>query len=97
MRHVEKKNFYKIIFLDSYKNFYNKSAVRKSFLAISAVTRSNVKLALRAYLIVFLKSVFRPKNTFKCLHDKKMCLVIFSKAFLKVQKNTQSDFFLRST
>ena len=93
---LRKKTFYKITFLHSYKNVYNKSTTRESVLPISTVTRRSVKLALRAYLTVFLKSVFRPKNTFKCLYDKKMCLVIFSKALLKVQKNTQSV-FLRST
>ena len=89
----KKKTFYKITFLHSYKNVYNKSTTRETVLAISTVTRRSAKLALRVCLTVFLKSVFRLKNTFKCLNDKKMCLVIFFKSAFKSSKKHSKCFF----
>ena len=90
---LRKKTFYKITFLHSYKNVYNKSTTRESVLAISTVTRRSVKLALRACLTVFLKSVFRPKNTFKCLYDKKNVFGnIFKSAFKSSKKHSKCFF-----
>ena len=66
---LRKKNVYKITFLHSYKNVYNKSTARESVLAISTVTRRSAKLALRACLIVFLdlKTLLSVYMTKKCV------------------------------
>ena len=94
------KNIYRIKISDYYTNVYNKNMVREIILTRRVITRNNVKLDLRGSLTMFFKSVFRPKNKFKCFSDKKAfnkcfcdkkkkALVIFKK---NIKKNLKSFF-----